>query len=119
MGDKTDDKQESSSKMTDDEGDPSQMGDDKHQHNEHEDNDDETQAIATCTQAQLASMVDQAAHDAVNHERTKFHSQVTNLEQFHREEVENTRNDFTRSLPIVNLLFPKINSFSETSSAFG
>ena len=96
MCDKQDDKNESSHTKEHDD-DPSHMGDDNDQHDEHDDN-DETQAIATYTQAQLASMVGQAVHNAINQERTKFHSQVTNLEQFHREEVENIRNDFTRLL---------------------
>ena len=56
MNDKTDDKNESSHPMTDDEDDPSHMGDDNHQHDEHDDSNDETQAIATYTQAQLASL---------------------------------------------------------------
>lgn len=96
MGDKQDDKNESSHTKEHDD-DPSHMGDDNDQHDEHDDN-DETQAIATYTQAQLASMVEQAVHNAINQERTKFHSQVTKLEQFHREEVDNIRNDFTRLL---------------------
>jgi hypothetical protein len=98
MGDKTDSKNESPHPMTDNEDDPSHMGDDNHQHDEHDDNDDNTQAIATCTQAQLASLVEHAASNAISQERTNFHSQITKLEMFHKEEVDNTRNDFTRLL---------------------
>jgi hypothetical protein len=98
MGDKTDDKSESSHEMKDNEDDPSHVGDDNHQLDEHDDNDDNKQAIATCTQAQLASLVEQAASGAINQERKNFHSQVTQLEMLHREEVDNTRNDFARLL---------------------
>ena len=97
MGDKTDDKNESSHPMTDNEDDPSHMGDDNDQHDEHDDN-DETQAIATYTQAQLASLVEHAVSNAISQERTKFQFQITSLETFHNEEVGNIRNDFTRLL---------------------
>jgi hypothetical protein len=96
MGDKTDDKNESSHEMKDNEDDPSHMGDDNHKHDEHDDNYDNKQAIATYTQAQLASLVGQAVSYAINQERTNFHSQVTKLETFHKEEVEATRMDFER-----------------------
>jgi len=98
MGDKTDDKNESSHEMKDDDDDPSHMGDDTHQHDEHDDNDDDTQAIATYTQAQLASLVQQAVSNAISQERTEFHSHITRLETFHNEEVDNIRNDFKRLL---------------------
>ena len=98
MGDKTDDKNESSHPMTDNEDDPSHMGDDNDQHDEHDDNDDNTQAIATYTQAQLASLVEHAVSNAISQERTKFQFQITSLETFHNEEVGNMRNDFTRLL---------------------
>ena len=39
MGDKTDDKNESSHEMKDNDDDPSHMGDDNHQHDEHDDKD--------------------------------------------------------------------------------
>jgi hypothetical protein len=77
MGDKTDDTNESSHPMTDDEDDPSHMSDDNDQHDEHDDNDDNTQAIATHTQAQLASLVEHAISNTISQERTKFQSQLT------------------------------------------
>ena len=94
MGDKTDDKNESSHEMKDNDDDPSHMGDDNHQHDEHDDKDDDAQAIATYTQAQLASLVQQAVSNAISQERTDFHSHITRLETFHNEEVDNVRNDF-------------------------
>ena len=101
MGDKTDDKNESSHPMTDNEDDPSHMGDDNDQHDEHDNNDDNTQAIATCTQAQLASLVEHAVSNATSQERTKFQFQITSLETFHNEEVANVRSDLLvkRRLP--------------------
>jgi hypothetical protein len=96
MGDKTDDKNESSHEMKDNDDNPSHVGDDNHQRDEHDDNDDDARAAATRAQAQLASLMQQAASDAISQERTDFHSHVTRLETFHTEEVDNARSDFKR-----------------------
>jgi hypothetical protein len=72
---------------------PSTMKDNKNdQHYEHDDNDNESQALPTCTQAQLATLVTYA----VNQARNDFQHHIRELETFHKEEVEAMRVDFER-----------------------
>jgi len=80
--------------MTDNKDDLSTMGDNDNndQHDEHYDNDDESQAIATYTQAQLATLVAQA----INQSRNEFQNYIKQMEAFHKEEVEAMRMDFER-----------------------